>query len=79
MMVTEQKTNANGGAVDQEWVLDLHTIPESFPFSEGHLIQSINLEKAEQLISINCVELEESDQMVLSDWIGGCWKRERCL
>jgi hypothetical protein len=39
-----------------------------FPFQEGKS-DSVNfLEKAEQLTTSNCVELEECDQMPLSDW-----------
>jgi hypothetical protein len=47
MMVKEQKTTINGGVQRiNEWVLNLHTIPNSFPFREGQLIQSLILEKA---------------------------------
>jgi hypothetical protein len=72
MTVTKQKNTTNEVQWISEWVLDLRTIPEFFLFREGHLTQSINLEKAEQPIRINCVELQESEQMMLSDWTGGC-------
>jgi hypothetical protein len=72
MMVPEQKTTTNGVQWINQWVLDLHTILESFCFREGHLIHSTDVEKVEQPIRINCVELQESEQMMLSDWTGGC-------
>jgi hypothetical protein len=51
--------------------LDFHIIPKPFLFQEGHLIQPIYLEKADNPLRINWVDLQESDQMLLSHWTGG--------
>jgi hypothetical protein len=58
MAVTEQKITTKGVHWINGWVLDLHTIPDSFLFREGHLTHSVVLEKVEQPVRINRVELQ---------------------